>query len=407
MARSRGTRQLYGAEADRSSRRVVGILRFVIGDAPQPPGDGGDEDSDEESVDHDSQDRDHVGRPAASERTWIHPAELPGRAALTPAPAPPRRWFIATAGVAASVLLIAGISLLVATPPTPATNPVLTAALRAVPKSVAPSANALNAVSASTSGGAVEATGEGIALVDTKTLTTTMAFVPGSTIRATTANGHQVTATNVATDPVTGMTVATFPEPVTTTTARPAAPVAGADLTALAIPQGAANDTRTWQAAHLEAAATLVEVSSTTLGTIHDRSSLSSTATSLLVAGDGAVVGISDPALGEGTYLPAEMAVELSRSLAHSSTMTHGKLGITGADDHGQGAQVVAVETTGPSAGALQHGDVITAVDSKPVACAADLVDSVWARTAGQQVDLTVDRHGQTTHESVTLAAAP
>ena len=171
-------------------------------------------------------------------------------------------------------------------------------------------------MSASTSGGAVEATGEGIALVDTKTLTTTMAFVPGSTIRAATANGHQVTATKVATDPVTGMTVATFPEPVTTTTARPAAPVAGADLTALAIPQGAANDTRTWQAAHLEAAATLVEVSSTTLGTIHDRSSLSSTATSLLVAGDGAVVGISDPALGEGTYLPAEMAVELSRSLA-------------------------------------------------------------------------------------------
>lgn len=319
----------------------------------------------------------------------------------------PRRWVVASAGIAASVLLIAGVALLVTTPRTPTDTPVVTATVAAVPPAMREGARALNEVVASTSGGAVEATGEGIALVNTTTLTTTMAFVAGSTIQTTAADGRVLTATRVVTDPVTGVTVASFASPVTTTTVRPSPPVAGTELTALDIPQGVNRDERRWQTAHMESAATLEVIGSTTLGTMHDDSTIASTATSLLVAHDGAVVGISDPTLGNGTYLPADMVIELSRSLITTHTMRHGVLGITGGNDHGEGARVLSVETTGPSNGVLDRGDAITAVDTTRVTCAADLVDSIWARPAGDTVSLTLDRHGETEHESVTLAAGP
>ena len=50
-----------------------------------------------------------------------------------------------------------------------------------------------------------------------------------------------------------------------------------------------------------------------------------------------------------------------------------------------------------PAAGVLQPGDVITAVDGKPVtACGADAATLIKARKPGAPVRLTVLRHGHT-----------
>lgn len=305
------------------------------------------------------------------------------------------------------MLLIAGGALLINSPRQPDTRPVVTATLATASPTIAVAASSLDEMSAATSGGAVEATGEGIALVDTHTLTTTMAFVSGSIIRATTERGHVMTAERVATDPVTGVTVATFAHPVTATTAPTAPPARGEELTSLEIPDDGHSDMRSWQQAPLTAAAALQEVDASTIGTLEDANKLAATPTSVLVDASDAVVGVADPAIGADAYLPAPMAAKLSALLLDHTTLSHGRLGITGADDHGVGAKVVTVEQNGPVAGILQAGDIISAVDATNVTCAADLVDAVWTRPAGQKVALTFTRHGATLHATVTLAAAP
>ena len=51
-----------------------------------------------------------------------------------------------------------------------------------------------------------------------------------------------------------------------------------------------------------------------------------------------------------------------------------------------------------PASGVLRKGDVITAVDGKPVTCRASVGALIKARAPGAPVVLTVDRHGTTHH---------
>jgi PDZ domain-containing protein len=59
---------------------------------------------------------------------------------------------------------------------------------------------------------------------------------------------------------------------------------------------------------------------------------------------------------------------------------------------------ITTVEQGMPAAGALKAGDVITAVDGKPVTCRADAGDLIRARKPGDPVVLTVSRGGTTKH---------
>jgi S1-C subfamily serine protease len=52
-------------------------------------------------------------------------------------------------------------------------------------------------------------------------------------------------------------------------------------------------------------------------------------------------------------------------------------------------------------------GDVITAVDGKKVTSMDDVVNDVAAHNPGDQVTLTVDRHGQSQDVTVTLQNRP
>src|SRR5215831_13346374 len=58
--------------------------------------------------------------------------------------------------------------------------------------------------------------------------------------------------------------------------------------------------------------------------------------------------------------------------------------------------KIVAVETGMPATGVLRAGDVITAVDGKPVTCRANAGDMIRARRPGDPVRLTVSRGGAT-----------
>ena len=76
--------------------------------------------------------------------------------------------------------------------------------------------------------------------------------------------------------------------------------------------------------------------------------------------------------------------------------------------DGGRGAAVKEVLDDGPAAAAdLRAGDLITAVDETEIAGIEDLVKAAAAYSPGDEVELTVDRDGETITLTVTLGAHP
>jgi S1-C subfamily serine protease len=74
--------------------------------------------------------------------------------------------------------------------------------------------------------------------------------------------------------------------------------------------------------------------------------------------------------------------------------------------DGGRGAAVMEVLDDGPAAAAdLRAGDLITAVDETEIARIEDLVKAAAAYSPGDEVELTVDRDGETITLTVTLGA--
>ncbi len=70
----------------------------------------------------------------------------------------------------------------------------------------------------------------------------------------------------------------------------------------------------------------------------------------------------------------------------------------------GNGALVVDVVRNGPSAGKLRPGDLITAVDDRPVELATELVSALAGSRPGRQVTLGVRRNGEDREMRVELA---
>jgi PDZ domain-containing protein len=72
----------------------------------------------------------------------------------------------------------------------------------------------------------------------------------------------------------------------------------------------------------------------------------------------------------------------------------------------GTGAAVIAVQKGSPAAGKLRVGDVITAVDGRPVTLSEEVGRAVRTRPAGQPVAFTVDRDGKPVEVTVVTRAA-
>ena len=71
----------------------------------------------------------------------------------------------------------------------------------------------------------------------------------------------------------------------------------------------------------------------------------------------------------------------------------------------GTGARVAAVRPGSPAAGVLRPGDVILAVDSRPVSQAALLAEMVRAAAPGTLLSLSVERGGRVEEIPITIAA--
>jgi len=135
---------------------------------------------------------------------------------------------------------------------------------------------------------------------------------------------------------------------------------------------------------------------------------------------DGKVVGIADQIAtgggseantGVGFAVPIDLVKsELDRLIAGES-VSHAYLGVsstTATDATTPGALVADVASGSPAADAgLRAGDVVTAIDSKPVRDSDDLVAATAAHEPGDEVTVTI-RRGSDSHElSVTLGTQP
>jgi S1-C subfamily serine protease len=163
-----------------------------------------------------------------------------------------------------------------------------------------------------------------------------------------------------------------------------------------------------------------------------------------LINAEGEVIGInsqiatggsgSEGNVGIGFAIPINTAKEEIAALESGTASEHGYLGISGATitpelarafnlEVEEGVLVQQVEEGGPAAAAgIQGattaaevegaefglgGDIITAIDGEPIASTEELVEKISDSHAGETVEVTVLREGQTASVSVTLAERP
>jgi putative serine protease PepD len=137
-----------------------------------------------------------------------------------------------------------------------------------------------------------------------------------------------------------------------------------------------------------------------------------------LVNGSGQVIGINTAIatsgggngnIGVGFAIPINTAKQVSQQLIKTGKATHAYLGVTLSDASGdqQGALVVTVQGGTPAASAgLKEGDVVTAVDGKPVDGADGLSAAIRGHSPGDKITLTYVRDGSKHTVDVKLASS-
>jgi hypothetical protein len=348
-------------------------------------------------------------RPSASERKWIHPAELPSRRAIQ-APAEPARiprWIQIPMGVAAASLLLLGATFLARNPPsTDAQTSVLSAVrISDAPDAVGRTADAMTVLTITSPAGST--TAPGIALIGRRVITTTATIPRDALVYADDLHGRPVSATSVHTDGTVGLTALVFTVPVTRAVAKVAAEEDRGPATAVSrVADGAAQPVR-WSSASIRSVDTLLSTNGRSIGTVAGESPLADEPCTILMTSEGKAEAISSPSLTDGAFLPASFASGLTAQLTTWPNATHGRLGISGTTSPQGGAEIIEVVAGGPSVGLLLVGDVIVAVNGEEVATTSEMVDAVYLLPSGSTLDLTVRRDGTTAHRAITLAPSP
>ena len=120
---------------------------------------------------------------------------------------------------------------------------------------------------------------------------------------------------------------------------------------------------------------------------------------------------------GMGFAIPAQIAQPITAKLIRDGKVEHARMGVGISDvtpenakffdmKKADGALITQVNPGSPAASAgLKTGDVITAVNGKPVSDASDLQMAVGLMSPGDKVNLAVFSNGQTENKTVTLAS--
>ncbi|HEX2074675.1 MAG TPA: trypsin-like peptidase domain-containing protein [Geodermatophilus sp.] len=131
------------------------------------------------------------------------------------------------------------------------------------------------------------------------------------------------------------------------------------------------------------------------------------------VASGGPGQDAQSGSIGVGFAIPSNTAQRIAEEIIETGSATTPYLGVsaqTATDDRnpevGVGAQVVQVQPGTPADDAgLAAGDVVTAVDDRPVTTSTELTAAVRSATPGDEVTLTVRRGDDVRQVPVTLAS--
>ena len=134
-----------------------------------------------------------------------------------------------------------------------------------------------------------------------------------------------------------------------------------------------------------------------------------------LLTTDGQVVGVnaqiesdSGGNDGVGFALAIDPVKSVVNTIISGGVVQHAYLGIHVGDAASGGAKIASVQSGSPADTAgLQAGDVITALDGKPITGADDLTAAVAAHQPKDKVTLTITRNGKTMSVDVTLGVRP
>jgi S1-C subfamily serine protease len=343
------------------------------------------------------------------QRAWRHPSEMGSRAGPSrPLTAELRRppsgrrtaWATTLVGAGAVVALVSG-GLMLASQSGSGPGDGRTG-LTAPPAAATRSIVRLDVVS----GSSINGYGCGIVVAPGGLIATDASLLVGvGRIVAITSSGRRETATVVAVDPGSDVGL------VKVSASLPVARVVdwsdlqpGANAEELAVEtrtQG--NPTSTWWSETIASASAAVGA-----GPGQGMASVVTAAPSgvrpvgaVLMESDGAVVGLLDrsgvpPGGGGAVFLPGQFVVQVAQELmTDNGKIQHGWLGIKGSDSTSgepKGALVTSVDPDGASAGHLEPGDVIEAIDGHRVRSMADLRSRLYLLGPGSWVDIRVDR---------------
>jgi Do/DeqQ family serine protease len=125
-----------------------------------------------------------------------------------------------------------------------------------------------------------------------------------------------------------------------------------------------------------------------------------------LVGINTAIIGPAGGNVGIGFAVPANMARAVMLQLAHFGEVRRGRLGIQMQDLPGRdGAALAQVQPASPAEKAgLRAGDIVVAVNGRPVRGAAELRAQLGVIPAGETIELRIQRGGETRTLRVRIA---
>ncbi len=356
--------------------------------------------------------------PPPTERTWVHPSELPGsfdHAALPPARVAGSRRFKALVASSASILLVTG-GVLLAQPASSqlagaSIGPHVATTFAALPSSDRHAAQSMLALVIYE--GQHLGTATAMVLPPGDLAVTTTPVPKGASVMGGVLGRRSMALKVVGTDALLGVTVLKLPRTVEVTPTAPLEPAVSTGgaptvLTALAAVRGTATPTEfAYAAAYLNSRPAAATVGRSVIAVTHGKSLAGVIAGTLVLDSTGRAVAAQVPALGTTSFVPTTFLRLLAERIVLGNASDHGWLQLVGAPTTTGAARVLGVTDRGATWGKVLPGDTIVAINSVQVRTMADVGSILYTSSPGQPVDLTVLRDGHTKVVDVVLAASP
>ncbi|MGB9907246.1 MAG: PDZ domain-containing protein [Candidatus Saccharicenans sp.] len=114
------------------------------------------------------------------------------------------------------------------------------------------------------------------------------------------------------------------------------------------------------------------------------------------------------PAAGMAMAIPVEVVQKVFQEIKTKGRVERGWLGVSIAEDRAGRVLITGVEEKSPAELVkLKPGDIILKIDGQEIGSSDQLVSEIRSRRPGQEINLTIEREGQTQEIKIKLGAVP